>query len=214
VAPDEDGTGVGTPPEPQTGSTPPAPEGGTQPTGTAPDGSPEAELARARSEAQRFRNDLRETKKELAALKKADQDRTDAEKTELQKMQDQVNRLTTDLSSSDSRVKDAYLEVAVVNAATKLGIVDPDAAYRLLDKRQVEYDGDRPTNIDALLTALVEAKPYLKAPTKGGGGGPTPSTTQPATGGKKPLTREDVERMSSEEINERWDEVQKVLQVK
>lgn len=199
----QDPTGE-TPPTGDTGGTPPPAD-----QGQAPSGSPEAELARARSEAAKYRTELRDAQKERDELRKAQQERDDAEKSELQKANDQVSRLEADLAASTGRTQDAYLEVAVVNAAVKQGIVDPEAAYRLLDRKAVEWDGDRPTNIDALLTALVEAKPYLKGQPRTGG--PGPSATAPATGGKKPLTREDVQRMTSQEINERWDEVQKVL---
>jgi hypothetical protein len=46
--------------------------------------------------------------------------------------------------------------------ARELGIIDPDAAYRLLDLAEVEYDETgRPTNIERLLRDLVRKRPYL-----------------------------------------------------
>jgi hypothetical protein len=49
-----------------------------------------------------------------------------------------------------------------VAKSAKLGIVDPDAAYRLLDKGAIEYGDDgKPTNTEALLVAMLKERPYL-----------------------------------------------------
>ena len=60
--------------------------------------------------------------------------------------------------------------------------------------------------MEALLKELVKAKPYLVQPAAAGG-----SPTNPARGQSAALTREDIARMTSDEINKRWDEVQAVL---
>ena len=60
--------------------------------------------------------------------------------------------MTNALISSEVKVK-----------AVQLGIVDPDAAYLLLDKVNVKYDAkDGVTGVEDALTQLLEDKPYLK----------------------------------------------------
>jgi len=47
--------------------------------------------------------------------------------------------------------------------ASQLGIIDPDAAYLLLDRSNVRYGEDGGvTGVDEALTQLLEDKPYLK----------------------------------------------------
>lgn len=48
--------------------------------------------------------------------------------------------------------------------AAKLGLVDPEAAVKLLDWGSIDYAADgKPQNVEAALNELVEAKPWLKA---------------------------------------------------
>ncbi len=47
-------------------------------------------------------------------------------------------------------------------AAQAMQIVDLDAAVRLMDRDALEIGEDgRPTNVEAVLKALIKAKPYL-----------------------------------------------------
>lgn len=51
-------------------------------------------------------------------------------------------------------------------AAQKLNIVDPDAAYRLLDTSSLEFDDSgQPKDIEKALKTLLANKPYLAAGT-------------------------------------------------
>ena len=173
-----------------------------------------AELQRARSDAAKYRNQLRETQEKLKGLEKSQKEADDAKKSELERLTERTSALENEVSKRDSRVKALSLEAAVLKKANSLGIVDPDAAWRLLDAESVEYDGDgKPTNIDDLLKDLMEARPYLKGKATTGDTSrkDSTSTTQPDSSKKRPLTIEDVNRMSDDEINANWDEVQKVL---
>lgn len=184
-----------------------------QPTGQAPS-MEDSELARARAEAAKHRTELRDTKKHLQELEQKLKERDDAEKTELQKATEKSTVLEAQIAKAEEKVRRLNIQNAVVTKAMKLDIVDPDAAFRLLDIDAVEFDGDTPSNIEDLLTKLVEDKPYLvsKAPAARPA---KVASTQPAThgGGKKdgPLTREDVNRMSDDEIAERLDDVMEVM---
>lgn len=190
----------------------PDPETDADPAGGAPT---DPETARARADAAKYRTQLRETQKSLKELQDAAKEKEDAEKTELQKVIDRATLLESQLREKDEKVKHLTLRQEVLLAAGSQSIIDPDGAYRLLDTAQVEYDEEgNPTNIDDLLTKLVEAKPYLKG-SGSGGGAPRPksstSTSHPDGDKKRPLTKADVEAMTDDEVNARWDEVQLVL---
>lgn len=67
-----------------------------------------------------------------------------------------------DLAAQAELARDRLLRAEVRVAAAQLNVVDPTDAYRLLDVAAVTYDdAGEPTNVEALLKALVEAKPYL-----------------------------------------------------
>ena len=99
---------------------------------------------------------------ELKTLAKKSREREDAEKSELQKAQERAAALEKEKESllASQRIKMAQYDVAV--KAAKLGIVDPDAAYRLMDQGKIEFDdAGNPTNTELLLQSLVKSKPYL-----------------------------------------------------
>lgn len=166
------------------------------------------ELARARSEAAKYRTDLRASQARLKELEKKEQERTEAEKSELQRATDKAQALEAEVAKRDDRIKELRLAQEVSRVAAKMDIVDPEAAFTLLDKGAVQYEGDQPQNIDDLLTTLVEAKPYLK---RTGRKAPEVSPTSPDSGKKKPLTRADVEKMTDDEVAARYDDVMAVL---
>lgn len=86
----------------------------------------------------------------------------DGQKTELQKAQDKVAELEQRHTELSSKQKELITQYEVGLAAGKLGIVDPDAAYRLLDLAKLEYGEDnKPTNVEKVLGELVKSKPYL-----------------------------------------------------
>ena len=65
----------------------------------------------------------------------------------------------------DANVKlaDALISSEVKVKAVQLGIIDPDAAYLLMDKANVQYDAEKGVSgIDEALTQLLDNKPYLK----------------------------------------------------
>ncbi len=66
--------------------------------------------------------------------------------------------------AAESRLRETVTRMEIERQARKLGIVDEDAAHRLLDAARIEYDGDgKPANIETLLKDLAKAKPYLVA---------------------------------------------------
>lgn len=86
----------------------------------------------------------------------------DGQKTDLQKAQDKVAELTKNNETLINQQKAQIAQYEVMLAAGKLGIVDPDAAFKLLDTSKLEFNKEgKPTNTEQLLRDLVKEKPWL-----------------------------------------------------
>lgn len=102
---------------------------------------------------------LKDAKDKLAEYEAAqltEQERKDKELADLQGQQFERERA----------VQEARLEAAFYKHAAKpdYAVADPDVAYAMLDRDQVEYDDNgAPSNLADLIPALLEAHPILKA---------------------------------------------------
>jgi small-conductance mechanosensitive channel len=137
-------------------------------------------VRKLRAEAAEYRKRLRE----LEGRVKAEEE---AKMTEQERLQKRLAELERKEAEYQQVLQARTLEYEVKLQASKLGVVDPDAAYRLLDVKQIEFDDDgKPTNIEKALKDLVAKKPYLVA------SGGVPSPTNPAQGrisGQQVFTR-------------------------
>lgn len=171
---------------------------------TPPDPSPKGddkELHALRTKAGRL-------ERELEALKRADEERKTADLSEVEKLRKQLAERDAAIEAAAAQAKAGRLAGASLAAAARLGFADPEDAQRFLDMDAIEWDDSgAPKNVQALLEAVLKAKPYLKA-----------SFTQPPDLGQGqrgkagvPLTRDAIAKMSNAEINARWDEIQEVM---
>jgi hypothetical protein len=140
-------------------------------------------------------NALRELRAEFDAYKaKADGKEKEHEAAlERQRIQDEA------LARANDRIRRAE-----VKAAAKGVLADPQDAYKFIDLDSIEVsdDGDVDTTaIKAALDSLIESKPYLGAQGKrfqgAADGGARTDATKPSQ-----LTRDDMKRMSPEQITE------------
>lgn len=165
--------------QPQAGTDSPAQAAGAQAaqaagaadgSGTGPDLA--AEVAALRKEAAAARTRLK-------AFEKAEQDRKDADLSDLQKAQTRIAELEQEREAWTLQQQESRLRMASLSAAQKLGFREPDLAFRLLDQGAVQYAEDgTPRNVEQLLTALAKASPYLVTAADFGGG----TRGQPASG--------------------------------
>lgn len=154
-------------------------------------------VRKLRAEAAEYRRRLRE-------LENTVRQHEEAKLSETEKLQKRVAELEREQQVHQQERQERTLQYETMLAATRLGIVDPEAAYRLLDVAKLQFDEDgKPVNLVPVLQELVQQRPYLLAR---GGASPT-NPNRPHVG----LTLDDVKRMSPNEINARWDEVQRVL---
>ncbi|MGB9591316.1 MAG: phage scaffolding protein [Candidatus Kryptoniota bacterium] len=127
-------------------------------------------VRKLRAEAAEYRKRLRE----LESKVKAEEEAKMTEQERLQKRLAELERKETEYQQS---LQARTLEYEVKLHAARLGVVDPEAAYRLLDLKQVEFDEDgKPTNLEKVMKDMVTKKPYLL------GGSPSVSPTNPAQG--------------------------------
>ncbi len=131
---------------------------GTQSQTTATPDPREKEIAELRRESASYRTKLK-------AFEEAQKAAEDAKLDELTRAQKRAQELEAAHTTATQQLQAMRVQMAVMSAASRMGIIDPDAAVRLLDTGDIEFDAaGNPKHIDKLLTALLEARPYLKAP--------------------------------------------------
>ena len=156
----------------------------------------DAALKKANAEAKTHRleaDELKKFKAETQAAKLSADEKRDAEQEQLKKS---LTELQVQYDNSLRQAQERIVGYEVRLQAAQMGIIDPDAAARLLDWSEIEYDDDgTPTNVESLLKALLKAKPYLVAskPTPTSGGATNPSRSQ--TSGNQQITQEYVSRV-------------------
>lgn len=142
-------------------------------------------VRKLRAEAAEYRKRLRE----LEGKVKADEEAKMTEQERLQKRLAELERAQADWERERQEI---MLQRHIENAAVKLGIIDAEAAWKLIDLKEVDFDDDgKPKNVEALLKALIQKKPYLAnnlARSAGAGNG---------AGGKAHYSMNDFIRRSS-----------------
>lgn len=153
----------------------------------------EAELAKER----------KKWETEFAA--KVDEERKKAAMTETERLKAEKEAAEKKAQDAMRTANERLLRAEVKATAVALDIVDPDAAYALMDRDAVSVAEDGTTQgVEDALKALIKDKPYLlrqKGAQSVGG------ATNPAASGNTPgkvYTRAELERMSADEINKNW----------
>ena len=109
-----------------------------------------------------------------AVIKKA-RDYDEAQKSELQKLQEQLAAKEKREAELLLAHKKMTVRSEVLGLASKLGVADAEAAYKLIDHDAVEFDDNgKPKNLEDLLKATIKEHPFLV--------GSGTSSTNPARG--------------------------------
>lgn len=118
--------------------------------------------------------------KKLTAYEKAEQEKKDAELSEIDRIKKQHAELQSQHDAYTKQMHERVIRYEVERQAAKLGIIDPEAATKLLEWSELEYGEDgTPTNAEKLLEKLVKHKPYL-APKQEAPAPSTPARGTPA----------------------------------
>ena len=136
-------------------------------------------MGQARRDARSQFSDYSELKTRSEKLGEMEQ----AQLTEGQRLEARVADAEKQASDAQEQVAQAMIASEVKVRATQMGVVDPDAAFLLLDKKNVVYNTtDGVTGVNDALTQLLEDKPYLRS------GSRTPNLN-PETGQASPPMR-------------------------
>lgn len=192
--------------DPARGSTGQAP-GASQDAGTgqAPTSQPQAgslspgdlerELKEARQEAAKYRTQLRDLENKLKEYE-------DKDLSEKEKLTKKAQELEAKLQKAENDRQLAILSAEVKLKAQAKGIVDPDAALKLIDLSEVKIEDGKIEGLEQALEKLVKEKPYLLS-TSG-----KPNPTNPAR--TSSVSFEELKKLTPAEINARWEELKNV----
>jgi len=137
------------------------------------------ELERARKALKDANSESAGRRKRLEELEQAETKRNEAEMTAAQKAQKAAADLQAKIAEMEGQAKarereqqERVIRYEVMLKATGMGVVDPDAAVKLLDWSTLEFDEQgQPKNTEAVLKALMKAKPYLVKAAQAAGAG-------------------------------------------
>lgn len=106
------------------------------------------------------------------------------------------------LEQERQKSRESLLEKEISFAAKELGAVDPQTIAKLINKEDIAEDM---SNVSELVKGLVDEKPFLK-------GGDIGRASNPADSNPiKIFTRQEVDRMSPDEVNANWDSIQEQM---
>lgn len=149
------------------------PEPKVEPEVSQPKTYDESYIKELRGEAASYRierNDLRKTVEELGNKIKGFED---GNKSEVEKITERAATAERALADKEREIAEAQIRSKVISEASKLNIVDLDAAYKLLDMSQID---ENPASVKKALTSLIKDKPFLvksnQPPSPGVGGPP------------------------------------------
>lgn len=153
-------------------------------------------LEEAVAELERTRVALKEANKmttakrlRLEEFEKAELERQQAQMSDAEKAVAAQKKLQEELAARDAQIaalRQEAVRFQVQLTAQEMGLIDLDAAVRLLDADALEFDeAGKPTNVEKALKSLVAAKPYLVKPNTAspGLGTPPQRPRQPAAPG-------------------------------
>jgi len=108
-------------------------------------------------------------RKKLSAYEKAEQESNavkkaaeEAQLSEIERTKKQLAELQASHQVYSQRMQEKIVQNDIEKHATKLGIIDPEAAFKLLDMAELEFsESGEPTNASDLLKKLLKNKPYL-----------------------------------------------------
>lgn len=117
-------------------------------------------LAQRESE-KRLQRELRQAQTALSDVQAKLKEKEQAELSEQERAQARIRELEAREQELANTVRNAHLRGEVTAAAVKAGATKPDVLHRLIDPADIEWDGDKPKNVDALVSDLKRQTPEL-----------------------------------------------------
>jgi hypothetical protein len=148
----------------QNGQEPTGATTGQEPTSRPAEAGAPLDAAAAQEALKAARREAAGYRTKLAAFEKLQQEAEAAKLSDIERATKRAAEAEAKLQKVEAESRDRITRYEVQLAATKLGIVDTDAAVKLLDWSTLEYHEDgSPKNLDTALQALVKDRPYLVA---------------------------------------------------
>lgn len=137
---------------------------------------------------------VQQLRREAAQWRKQAQEASDkiqqfeeAQLSETERLQKQAQEALARAERAEQQARESRLRSHIEMTAARQGIIDPEAAYRLIDLASIDFDSEgNPQGVQQALSALLQSKPYLIAapaaisqtsPTRPGGAGQAGSAT-------------------------------------
>jgi len=140
-----------------------------------------------RRENAKYRTSAKDATKQVEDLSAQLQEHENAGKSEVERLTAEKAALEQTLKDRDEAMANEVIRSAVERAAAKAGVIDPEAAYLLIDESALDYADGKVGGVDKALKALLKEKPYLvksdtqpPPPDPGSGGTPIDATTDTA----------------------------------
>lgn len=164
------------------------------------------EVPLRRSEYERLKRIAREHERSQKQRQKEEQKLKEKQRREQGQYEELLKEKDDAIASVEAERDEARYQldafkrrVRVTEAAKRLGYKDPEDAFRFLS----DEDSEDENSTERALKRLARSKPYLVVERR--------STGAPVNGDGVTLTMDQIKNMSQEEINSRWDEVQKAM---
>jgi hypothetical protein len=164
----------------------------------------------ARSEAANYRTLYQQAKSVLEAQAAPDKDKDKGNKPTPAPQDGEAQQRLQALEARERQltIQNAVLSEAARTDGDRKRFINPSDAVALADLSAVQIGKDgKVTGVAEALKALAESRPHLLD--TGSGGGTGGGAVNP--GRQVALTIDDINKMTPDQINQKWDEVQAVL---
>lgn len=98
---------------------------------------------------------------ELAKIAKEKEDKENKTLVEQKKFEDLYKKTMDQLEQIKKTMEEEQLKNALITEGIKYGIIDLDAAYKLIDRSKLNIVDGKVTNIKEVIEILIKEKPYL-----------------------------------------------------
>jgi len=114
------------------------------------------------ADAKKLRSEAKNLRLRLKEFEDREKKTKESQMSESERLQQQYAELQQQHTTYVQDMQTRLVRYEIERQSSKLGIIDADAALKLIDLSELEFDdGGMPTNADDLLKKLVKAKPYL-----------------------------------------------------
>ena len=174
---------------------------------------PTAEKPKESAQDRKLTRENASLRKRLREVESVLKEKEEAELSEQERQARRLAEMEEKFGAAEQKLRESSLNLAVSSVASRLNVVDPEAAVKLIDTSALEYDPDknRWDGIEEAMTDLIEDRPWLvKQEQKPA----APKETSPANPARRRtrLTREAMSKMTQAEIDALpWEDVQAAL---